>query len=66
MKNKLIIDNRTDESIQQILSMAKQFIDKQTTKIKMGTKQIYCSMIKNEKSERLLFTYEKITQEQLF
>lgn len=66
MKNKIIIDNRTDQSIQQILSMAKQFVDKQKTKIRLGTKQVYCSIIKNEKSERLLFTYEKITQEELF
>lgn len=69
MKQKIIIDNRTEEPTPRLLKYAGSFIQENKTKCYIDSqskKQIYCSLIKNDCSKRILFTYQKVIQKQLF
>lgn len=69
MKEKIIIDNRTEQPTPKLLKYAGNFIQENKTKSYIDTeskKQIFCSLIKNDCSKRILFTYEKIIQKELF
>lgn len=65
---KIIIDNRTDQNVFQILPCVEKIdvIKNKVQIVKIGKKQICCSVIENEKSNRFLFSYQKDIQGQLF
>lgn len=69
MKEKIIIDNRTQQPTPKLLKYAGSFIEENKTKSYIDSdsnKEIFCSLIKNDCSKRILFTYEKIIQKELF
>lgn len=62
---KIIIDNRTEEDVFKILPCLSQIKNKVQI-VKVGNKQVNCSIIENDKSNRFLFSYQKDIQGQLF
>ena len=65
---KIIIDNRTEQELVDILSCIEKIEDikNKVQIVKVDNKLINCSVIQNEKSFRYLFSYQKDIQGQLF
>ena len=74
MKKRLIIDNRTEEKLGDIIKILENILPEinasknryQVNLIKGEIKDIYCMFYKNKCSIRLLFAYEELKQEELF
>lgn len=65
---KIIIDNRTEQELVDILSCIEKIKDikNKVQIVKVDNKLINCSVIQNEKSFRYLFSYQKDIQGSLF